>query len=174
MKHKVIFFIGFMGTGKTTFGIELAKKLNYKFIDADQQIELSLTKSIKEIFEDEGEAAFRAYESEWLKNLKINTNTIIALGGGMPCFNNNMERINQLGVSVYLKTDVEVLAERLIKSETIRPIIESVKNNKEKLIQAITTILAEREPFYTNATYSLSSESVNCAEVIELLELQVD
>ncbi|HIF14924.1 MAG TPA: shikimate kinase, partial [Bacteroidetes bacterium] len=93
--------LGFMGSGKTTIGKQLAKKLNYNFIDLDQYIEKALNTSVSSIFSDKGEPYFRDIETSYLKKALELKNSVISLGGGTPCFNNNMDIINVHSKSIF-------------------------------------------------------------------------
>jgi len=147
-KSSTIILIGFMGSGKTTMGEKLAKKLNYKFLDTDKEIENLIGMSIAQIFESKGEKYFRTIEKQFLRNLDV-SNTVIATGGGLPCFNNNIDYLNQIGITVYLKYSAEDLYERL-KSETEkRPIIAGKSN--EELLLFIKELLYTRKAYYEKA-----------------------
>ena len=104
-----IFLIGFMSSGKSSIGRQLAKKLKRDFIDLDQLIEKDYGRSIPQIFEEEGEEAFRKMESEALHSLPNNKGLILALGGGTPCSEKNIEFIKKNGISVYLKIEPVIL-----------------------------------------------------------------
>src|SRR5437773_11285939 len=99
---KFIFLMGFMGSGKTFFGKQLAQLLNYEFIDLDELIGKNEGATIAEIFFSKGEAYFRSKESSLLKSLSQNENAVIATGGGTPCFHDNMKWMNEHGITVYL------------------------------------------------------------------------
>lgn len=171
MGGKIIFFIGFMGAGKTTIGKRFAQAYDYQFVDADQALEALLNTTVKTIFDLEGEEAFRNYEADWLKGLSVQKDTVVALGGGTPCFKSNMELIKKRGVSFYLKTDVAVLVDRLIQTETARPVIDFVKHDKEQLKRLVKSILAEREPFYKQADFTVDSETISMDQLQEKLNI---
>ena len=141
----MVYLIGFMGAGKTTISKLLANKLQLPFYDTDQEIEKNEKRSISDIFKKEGELYFRMLETEILKS--INQNSIIACGGGLPIYNNNMELINSKGISIYLKASVNLLFDRLKKEKESRPLINN-KTNKE-LEFYIKNELQNRKPFYT-------------------------
>src|SRR5690349_8405249 len=105
-----IFLIGFMGCGKSTMGKKLAVKLGYDFIDLDHQIEKNLGTTITAYFAENGEEAFRKLESETLKNFDYPSNSIIATGGGAPCFFDNMDWMNANGLSIYIEMPAAALA----------------------------------------------------------------
>tara|TARA_B100000242_G_scaffold153365_2_gene109511 strand:- start:2802 stop:3302 length:501 start_codon:yes stop_codon:yes gene_type:complete len=118
---KSIFLVGFMGAGKTTVGMELAKKLNYKLIDTDHSIENDQSREIKDIFSEEGELFFRNLETLKLKELINVENAIISTGGGIILKDENRSILNNL-FTIYLKADFENIFNR-IKQDTSRPLL---------------------------------------------------
>ena len=110
---KRIFLVGYMGSGKTTIGRELSKKLGFEFIDTDIYIENRFHKTINEIFATMGEEKFREIETNILKEVSDFENVIIAVGGGTPCFNNNMEIMKEKGTVIFLNPDLDELTYRL-------------------------------------------------------------
>ena len=110
-----------MGAGKTTVGIELAKKLSYKLIDTDQSIENDQSRKIKNIFSEDGEPFFRNLETLKLKELINEENAIISTGGGIILKDENRSILNDL-FTIYLKADYENIFNR-IKQDTSRPLL---------------------------------------------------
>ena len=110
-----------MGAGKTTVGMELAKKLNYKLIDTDHSIENDQSREIKDIFSQDGESFFRNLETLKLKELTNVENTIISTGGGIILKDENRSILNNL-FTIYLKADFENIFNR-IKQDTSRPLL---------------------------------------------------
>ena len=110
-----------MGAGKTTVGIELAKKLSYKLIDTDQSIENDQSRKIKDIFSEDGEPFFRNLETLKLKELINEENAIISTGGGIILKDENRSILNDL-FTIYLKADFENIFNR-IKQDTSRPLL---------------------------------------------------
>jgi shikimate kinase len=148
-KPKIIYLVGYMGCGKSTAGRRLASVLGWHFIDLDQLIEQNYSQSIDEIFMLSGEKAFRRYESEILHNLNIEADTIISVGGGAPCFSDNMEFMKMTGKVIYLKMTPARLKDRLSADKRPRPLLKGLKENElEKFIELR---LIEREPFYMQA-----------------------
>lgn len=134
MKHNII-LIGFMGCGKSTVGKKLANAFSYRFLDTDTLIEERGGKKISQIFEEEGEEAFRQAETELLKKLLLQTDkAVIATGGGMPMREENRRYLRQMGTVVFLKADIETLLERL-KSDTERPL--AAGSDREKRLRAL-------------------------------------
>jgi len=152
-----IFLIGYMGSGKTTVGQLLATQLGYSFIDMDNHIEGKLFKSVSQIFAELGEDQFRMLEKQCLHEVAEFDQVIISTGGGVPCFFDNMEYMNKQGVTVYLKLSSADLAERLEQSHANkRPLLANRKG--EELLHFISEELVKREPFYSQAAFSVSGE----------------
>ncbi len=167
--NKRIFLIGFMGAGKTQLGKRIARGLGYSFFDSDREIEKMAGVSIQEIFQTKGEAAFRQLESDWLKNFE-HPNAVISLGGGTPCFNDNITHILATGISIYIQLPPGGLISRLQQSKTIRPLIEPFKHDSPKLLVFIENKLAEREPFYLQANITISGLGIHAKMVQSLVE----
>ena len=104
-----IYLIGFMGSGKSTLGTLLSNSLNFNFIDTDKLIEKRNSMSISNIFKTKGELFFRNEETKIIKEIIKLKKTIVSTGGGMPCFNNNIETLNKYGKTIYLDYDIESL-----------------------------------------------------------------
>lgn len=149
-----------MGCGKSTIGKSLAKTLRYKFIDLDDEIEKAAKTTISKIFESKGESHFRELESNVLKTtLAKDGNIVLALGGGTPCYNNNMKLVEMFG-SFYIRCGVEVLTKRLKKEKNHRPVIANQKGSELK--KFIKGKLDERRKYYNQATHILTgSRSVS-------------
>jgi len=144
-----LFLIGYMGAGKTTVGKLLAEKLNCTFIDFDCFIENRYRQTIVQIFEEKGEAGFREIERRILTEICSYENVVVSTGGGLPCFYDNMELLNQTGITIYLKEDVEELIKRLSSNKQNRPLIKD--KDPEELFDYVKTNLELREPFYNRA-----------------------
>jgi shikimate kinase len=141
-----IVLIGFMGSGKTSVGMQLAKKLAFHFSDTDQIIEERCNRTISNIFAAEGEEFFRKLETktinEFIGNLK---DTVLSVGGGLPVQAGNAELLRQLGQVVYLKTSKETILNRL-SGDITRPLL-SGDNAESKM----DTLLTFRTPIYEAA-----------------------
>lgn len=144
-----IFIIGYMGSGKTTVGKRLAKALSLTFVDLDAYIEKKYRKTVPVLFEEKGEEGFRELESQTLCEVAEFEDVLISTGGGTPCFFDNMEVMNGAGLTIYLDAHPEDLADHLMASKTIRPLIAG--KSREELIPFITDHLAGRESHYSKA-----------------------
>jgi shikimate kinase len=157
-----------MGSGKTTYGKELAEELGYDFFDLDEAIEKKAGKSIVDIFEKEGEGAFRTLESETLHETeKLDDNTVIATGGGTPCFHDNMEWMNKNGKTIYLKLFETELQRRLADQIHERPLLKEL--TEETLLDFIYKTLRERASFYHQANVVIDQLNMPAAELAKLL-----
>ena len=158
----MLYLIGFMGVGKTTIGKQIAALNKVIFIDIDSQIEKETSKSIKEIFETDGEIAFRKLETDTIHS--INKKAIIACGGGLPANNNNIEYLKHKGIVIYLKASTETLIKRLEKNKNKRPLISNLTN--EERLEFIRKILKEREKTYKQADYTIETDNKTVKEVL--------
>jgi shikimate kinase len=144
-----IIFIGMSGAGKTTLGEALSASMNLPFIDTDQEIEKKTGSSIIDIFREDGESKFRSYESGILNQLFEFPRSVIAVGGGLPCHNNQMELLLNMGDVIYLKTSVNVLVTRLNNNIDLRPLYS--KLNQEEIIKKTEELIETRAREYNRA-----------------------
>jgi len=155
-----------MGCGKTTLGKRLAEHTGFAFLDLDGYIEQKYLKSVATIFAEMGQDAFREIERKALAEVADFENVVIATGGGAPCFYNNMEVMNNAGLTVYIKMTPSQLAERLEHSRAgKRPLIAG--KSGEELLQFIEDGLSQRESFYLQAKVILAG---NDDEIIEKIQ----
>ena len=162
-----IFFVGFMGCGKTTWGRKLANRLEYEFIDLDKLFEEQVGTTITEYFTEHGQDAFRLLESKLLKETDYPENVVVSTGGGLPVFFDNMNWMNANGKTLYIKLSPATLAERLDKGKTTRPLI--LGKHGEELVAFITEKLAERESFYEQATRIVDGITMTPDSLAELV-----
>lgn len=158
-----------MGCGKSTLGKKLANKLNIPFIDSDHEIELLHQKTIGEIFGEQGEGRFRLMEKEFVNSLNDKEEFVLATGGGMPCHNNVLEQLNDLGTTYYLERSPKELANRLANAKSKRPLIEGMTTNELEFF--IEERLEERKEYYRNADVILNREDQNAKEMVRLINL---
>lgn len=162
-----IFLLGFMACGKTTYGAYLAQLLNVDFVDMDDEIEKKYGKKISEIF-IEGEDNFRKIEQEILHEIvSENQNAVIALGGGTPCFFDNIKFVNENGISIYLKCTVDELYENILLSQVNRPLLENKTGGELRCY--IKSSLEKRKSFYEQAQIILTSENHNAQAILARL-----
>jgi shikimate kinase len=161
-----IFLIGIMGSGKTHWAQQLADQLHMDWIDLDQQIEKVTDMPVRDIFAMEGEEYFRLKEKDTLRQFIGVDNIIIATGGGTPCFHNNMEWMNDNGITIWLHVDSNVLAERLKRKKYKRPLISHL--NDDEIQDFIEAKLKEREPFYAQAKYHLTGSQITLEDFTKI------
>ena len=145
MKNNII-LIGYMGCGKTTLDKKLSYRERIALLDTDKRIEQKQKKTINEIFDEDGEPAFRQMETECLKEfLDYSDRYVISVGGGLPMKEENRALMKQLGTVIYLKAEPDTIYERL-KNDTTRPLLRG-DNPQEK----IKTMIEMRNPYYEEA-----------------------
>lgn len=139
-----------MGSGKSTHGKKLASLLKREFIDLDNFIVSKYGMTIDDLFAQKGEKEFRNIESKELTNIiNIDKAMIVSLGGGTPCFNNNIELIKRSGLLIYIQMDAKSLANRLMNAKSSRPLIKNKSN--DELLFFISDTLKNREIYYNQA-----------------------
>lgn len=159
-----IVLIGYMGAGKTTIGKMLAQTLGCSFYDLDWYIEERYRKTVSQIFAEQGEAGFRETERKMLHEVADFEDIVISCGGGTPCFFDNIGFMNRTAQTVYLKTSPEVLYKHLQMGKTERPLLKG--KTEEELKQFIRESLSVREPFYSQAQYTLDVNLLDSYEKI--------
>ncbi|MBP5771745.1 MAG: shikimate kinase [Bacteroidaceae bacterium] len=148
-----IILIGYMGAGKTTVGKALATELGVPFYDLDWFITTRYRRSVPEIFAERGEEGFRDLERRMLHEAAEFEDIVLSCGGGTPCFFDNMDYMNSLADTIYLKATPEVLAMHLRMGKGKRPLLEG--KSPEELEGYIREMLITREPFYSQAKYTI-------------------
>ncbi len=148
-----IILIGYMGAGKTTVGKALAKALGVPFYDLDWYIETRMRRTVKQIFDAEGEEGFRRIEHNMLHEVAEFENVVLSCGGGTPCFFDNIDYLNKQGQVVYLKASPDVLYQHLKMGKSVRPLL--LNKTQEQVKAFIVEQLAYREQFYSKAKYTL-------------------
>lgn len=156
-----------MGSGKSFLGRKFSKHLGLQFIDMDHYIEKRNYKTIPQIFAEDGEVEFRKKERAALEELAEFTDIIIATGGGAPCFFDNIDLMNKTGITIYLNIDPKILADRLIKSKTERPLIKG--KSKEELISFIDETLTKRNEFYKQAKYQITKPDIDLEKLHQII-----
>ena len=164
----IIFLIGFMGSGKSTTGKQLAKRLGYNFIDTDNLIVEKLGMSVNEIFDRLGEKSFREHETRLLNELILKNNLVVSTGGGLPCHGDNLDLMNIYGQSVYLKASSSALHDRLSSRKNKRPLIKDLSD--VELMAFIENKLSEREEYYTRAKHVVRGLDVSVEDLVKLVK----
>ena len=163
-----IYLIGFMGSGKSTHGKMLARKIGYLYADMDQLIEDTAEMTIPGIFKEHGEAVFRKWEHDILLELNKRDHVVISTGGGAPCHGNMMQLMNEHGTTIYIRLSPEVLKDRLLRSPTERPLIQG--KSEAELLEFVTLLLAERETYYKQAKLTVEGLNLQMDDLVALLE----
>lgn len=170
-KPNKIVLVGFMGSGKTTLGKKLAKKLGYAFIDLDEAIEQHEQQPISVIFKNAGEHYFRTVEQKILhEKLGANQPLVLSVGGGTPCFFDNMEFINKQATSIYLKYNAGILYSRLSSAKAKRPLL--TEKSDEELKDSIKKTLSEREGFYNQSKIVVESNNITVDTILHQLDVK--
>ena len=167
--------MGYMGSGKSTIGLQLANILGFTFVDLDTYIEAKEASSIPELFKSKGEIYFRKKETSYLKEL-LNTNesSVIALGGGTPCYGTNLQLILETddAKSVYLKLSIPSLVKRLELEKSKRPLISHLKT-QEELTEFIGKHLFERSSYYSQANEIVNVDEKSVDDIVESIILKL-
>jgi shikimate kinase len=165
----VIVLMGYMASGKTRIGKELAISLGYDFIDLDDHIEANENSTVSQIFNTKGEIFFRKIESIYLKEiLNKDTNIVLSLGGGTPCYGNNIKTITKVNnvISFYLKASVNTITERLNVEKEKRPLVSHL-SSKEQILEFVGKHLFERSFFYKEADYTINTDNNSGKNIVE-------
>jgi shikimate kinase len=162
-----IYLVGYMGCGKSTLGRRLAEHAGLQFIDMDNYIEARNCKTVPQIFAEYGEKGFRQKERKALEELSEFTGVVIATGGGAPCFFNNMDLMNRTGNTIFLNIDPQILASRLMKSKTERPLIKG--KSKKELMNFIDETLRKRNPYYKQAKIQVTQPDIDPDTLIKMI-----
>ncbi|MFM2139662.1 MAG: hypothetical protein RJA57_1969 [Bacteroidota bacterium] len=163
-----IYLIGFMGSGKSHWGRQLGQKLGIPFFDLDEQVVAQAGKPIAEMFEADGEEAFRQLESETLHILtESHDSFVMACGGGTPCFFNNIDYMNRSGVTLWIHTPLDVLHERLVREKASRPLIRDLSD--EALRAFIARKFAGRRIYYEQAAIVVEQDPLELHHLIETI-----
>ncbi|MDN3666756.1 shikimate kinase [Algibacter miyuki] len=163
----IIVLMGYMASGKSTIGERLAEKLNYKFIDLDDLIEEKENASVSEVFKTKGEIYFRKQEALYLREqLQSKENIILSVGGGTPCYSDNMKAIldQKNAKSVYLRASLPTLVEKLMRKKSTRPLIAHIET-EEAMTEFIGKHLFERAQFYNDAEFKIAIDNKSKKEV---------
>ncbi|HEX2549052.1 MAG TPA: shikimate kinase [Gammaproteobacteria bacterium] len=164
-----LFLIGLPGSGKSTLGKELAQMLGLALVDTDGEIISTEGRTIETIFKESGEVYFRKAEQNLLHRLTEKNNQLISTGGGMPCFFDNIEVMNQKGIVVFIDVPPATIHKRLIaqRSEN-RPMLEN--KTDEEVLLFLQQKYEERFPYYSKAAIHVKGSDIRSTEILEELK----
>lgn len=166
MKEERLYIVGYMASGKTTFGKALADRLGWDFLDLDHEIERREGRSVSDIIGQDGEGRFRLLESMTLKSTSGLRKTVIACGGGTPCFRDNMEFMTLHGMTLWLVASPERMADRILQAGAdSRPLAAGRKMGELSLF--VTDHLRQRQPHYCKAQWRHSGEHLENRQEVE-------
>lgn len=164
---KNIILLGYMGAGKTSVGKVMARKLGLNFYDLDFFIEERFRRKVADIFAERGEEGFRKIEYNMLHELAEFEDVVIAVGGGTPCFFDNMDYMNSKGITVFMNASPEIIVRHLKISHTVRPLLQQKQG--QELIDHISHHLEQRLPYYEKAQYTINVDTLDSFEKIDQL-----
>lgn len=173
LNKQLIYIIGMPAAGKSTFGRKLAQALNWSFVDLDIEIESQEQSTIAKIWQEKGEEEFRKLEQRELYKTQTLTHTIISVGGGAPCFENNLLQMKSWGLVVFLNTGMPKIAERIQNMSAERPMF--IGKNTEEIHKTLEIIVENRSNCYSAAHIVWNTEEVTEwleSALVKLLELQ--
>lgn len=165
MKEERLYIVGYMASGKSTFGQALAEAAGWNFLDLDREIERREGRTISDIIAAEGEEYFRQLESKILKETASLKRTVVACGGGTPCFRDNMEFMTLHGRSLWLIASPQRIAERIEEAGESRPLVAG--KDRKQLLDFIHTHLRRRQAHYCKAMWRFSGEHLENSREIK-------
>ncbi len=163
IKESRIILTGFMGTGKTAVGEALAAKLHFSFLDTDLMVEEETGKKIPEIFEKEGEEAFREREKKMVRKALDKEKVVVATGGGAVMDPENLSLFKEKGILIALSASPETLYERVRQLQN-RPLLND--KDKDQLRATIKNLLSRRSPYYRQADLFIDTTGKTIEETV--------
>jgi len=159
-KSDIVFLMGMPGSGKSYWGRVLTNEYLFNYVDLDHAIEQHEQKTISEIFEEKDEAYFRTLETEILKNITAEEEQplLVSVGGGTPCFHNNLDFMKSNGTTIYLSASVQTLVEKLKTDFLKRPLLADQETFMEEKLKKL---LNQRKHYYEQADHILQVETLN-------------
>ena len=159
-----IFLVGYMGSGKTRTGKLLARAMHYEFMDIDELFEQRYRISIQDFFRKYDEQLFRKLEHQLLSETILRDQVVYSMGGGTPCFYDNMDMLNRFGLTVYIRMPALALFRRLQESKKKRPLL--FKMASDDLLEHIQSQLSARELFYSKAALIINGINLDINELV--------
>jgi shikimate kinase len=151
-----IYLIGFMASGKSTLGVRVAAALDVPFFDTDQVIEAQAGMTIPEIFLSQGEYYFRNLEADILRQTTFYPKAINSTGGGLPCFEDNMQWMMSHGITMYLQWPDDIITRNALKARNSRPLLSGLIDSEAEL--TIKDLLLLRKPVYEQASMTIEMQ----------------
>ena len=167
-----IYLVGYMGAGKTTAARRLAHRLGWEVADTDALFEEKYRISVDDFFHKYDEALYRKLESQVLKETENLENTVISTGGGTACYFDNMEWMNQHGMTIFLRISEKAVIDRLLHAKRKRPL--SSGKTEAELTEFVQQHYTSRLPFYEQAKITVKSENLDLENLIQLIENEKD
>ena len=162
-----IFIIGYMCSGKSSISRKVAARLGYEPFDTDDLFEERYHICVQDFFEKYGEDYFRKFESEILKKTGEMHHVVVSTGGGTPCFFDNMQWMNENGVTIFVKTSPTTAFHRIMNAKRKRPLVYG--KSEEELRQYVENHYNSRLPVYERANFTVKGENLNIDEIIDYL-----
>lgn len=165
----ILFLVGMPGSGKTYWARKIADEYGMEMHDTDQIIESEEQAIIPEIFDKKGEVYFRQKEHEVIKRIikDKKAKSVVSLGGGAPCFHDNMQLMKDAGTVIYLKAVIDTLFEQIKNEISDRPLL---KEHADDLHQRLQTLLSARESFYEQADHIFETEDLSLPTFAAILK----
>jgi len=155
-----IYLVGFMGTGKTSVGRQLAKEKRWSFVDLDEMVELKEQRRIVDIFAQDGESYFRKIEKKFLKQVSTQKKFVVACGGGVVLDPDNIRLMKKTGILICLCATCEAILKR-VSASSLRPIL-----NVAKPRERIELLLKMRAPYYLQADKTIDTSVLTVKQVV--------
>lgn len=163
-----IYIVGFMGSGKTTTAKRLARRLEMEWYDTDRMFEERFHISVNDFFQKYDEPLYRRLETEMLHSTEQFENAIISTGGGTACFNDNMDWMNQHGLTLFLRVSPQTAYDRLLHAKVKRPL--AVNKTPTELQAFVNECFAERLPFYEQAQITIKGEDLDLETLVKTIQ----
>ena len=165
-----IALIGYMASGKSFLGHQLAEALDVRFVDLDRILEDKfLQEPIASFIQSKGELAFRKLERQAMAEIReSDDDLVIATGGGTPCYYDNMLQLNKLTTTIYLNASIKTIARRLIEGREERPLVSHLGD--DEVMEFVAKHIFERRAFYSQAKYVLNEEHHSVDHLLKLLK----
>lgn len=163
-----IYIVGYMGAGKTTAARRLAQRMGWEVVDTDALFEEKYKISVNDFFNKYDEPLYRKLESEVLKATESLDHVVVSTGGGTACFFDNMDWMNQHGLTVFLRISPQAAVDRVIHSRHKRPLVEG--KSEEELTEFVSQHYASRMPFYEQARITAKSEDFDIESLMEAIK----